>query len=129
MDRVNVRLFRDFERFLVLNTDFHLACRLDLFALIHERDVIEPGKRQCRVLIILVLHFAQGLRVVLLVNFRICLPGDLPCLEFYTHGQLCGHAKIGVDIIVPAFKYKLRILCDQFDLRSGFDNCFSPAFL
>ena len=129
MDRVHSCLFRNLERFLVLDADLHVARRLDLAALIHKRDVIEPGKRQFRLLVVLVLHFAQGLRIVLLVDFRIFLLSDLLNLEFYAHRQFCGHAKIGVDIIVLAFEYKLRVLCDQFNLRSSFSFRFGQAFL
>ena len=128
VDRVHRCLFRNLKRFLVLDAHLHFACRLDFFAVIYERDVIEPGKRQFRFLVVLVLYFAQGLRVVLLVNFRVFLLSDLLNLELYAHRQFRGHAKIGVDIIVLAFEYKLRVLCDQFNLRSGFDDCFGQAF-
>ena len=118
--RVQRRLRRDLERFFILNTNLHLTGRLDLFVFIFESNVIEFGKRQLRILIILVLHFALGLVVVLLVEFRFFFLRDLLDVEDHTHRQFGRRAKIGVDQIVLAFKNKLCVLCDQFKLFCGF---------
>ena len=115
MDRVYSRLFGDLKRFLIFNANLHLAGGLDLFVFIFECDVVEPGKRQLRILIVLILHLTQGLFVVLLVLFGIFLLCDLPDIKNHAHRKSGGRSEFGVDIIVLAFKNKLCILCDQLN--------------
>ena len=127
MDCVDIRLLRHLDGFLVLNANLHLAGRLDLFLFILELYVIEPGKRQFRILIVLVLHLTQSLVVVLLVEFRFFFLRDLLDVEDHTHRQFGRRAKIGVDHIVLAFKNKLCVLCDQFKLFCGFAGLYCGA--
>ena len=137
MDRVDVRLFVDLDRLLVLDPDFHFSGRFHFFTIIDKLDVVEPGKRQHRVLIILVLQAAQGFLVISLISFRIALFGDLFCSErsadrefririnfrIYSIAVIDSVFVLVLDTVfiflVYIFIGKLRLLRDQLYFFSG----------
>ena len=141
MDRVNGRLFFDLDRFVVLDPNLHVSGGLYFCAVIDEFDIVEPGKRQRRILVILILQATQGFLIVRLINFRIALFGDLFSSEFNALRKLCICAEFRIDniavidsivdavfiVFVYIFVGELCLFCDQLNL---FDSlAFSQRFI
>ena len=77
MESVNRHVLLDFDLSVVLNADLHIAARFNDHSLIYKADVVELSELDPCILVILILHFAQCLLAVHVVQFGITFLCDL----------------------------------------------------